>query len=213
MIVRSPAHHFVSQCIHFGSQSRSILQYLRLVFHKFRSRRLLEAGRQGPNGMVVWSSLQTRKDGKVDFIFQIIHDWIAFLVGTPLSLAIKDHGTPWTPQALVCGSRDYIGIGETRRNHFCRHEPRDMCHIRQNVGTDTVGNFTNTFVINKARIGRRTGNNQLGTKEFRRFGHLIVINNTSGFIETVGHGFKVTRNHGNLFVGCLITMRQVTSMR
>mmetsp|Transcript_14117 Transcript_14117/g.30759 ORF Transcript_14117/g.30759 Transcript_14117/m.30759 type:complete len:326 (-) Transcript_14117:22-999(-) len=163
--------------------------------------------------MIVRPTLQTREHSKVDFVFQIVHNGVPLLIGSLLSLSIKDHGTTWTTQTLVCGCCDNVRVGEARRNNFGRDETGNMRHVRHDVGADAVGNLTNAFVINQTRVCRCPCHNQLWAKQFGTLLHLVVVNYARRFVKAIGHGFKVSRDHGDFFVGCLISMRQVASVR
>merc|ERR1712093_897753 len=101
-MVVSAARH---QCETSGSQrfaqSLCVFHHLLLVLPEFGSLGLLQSHSQRSDGVVVRATLKPRKDGSIDLGLQVVHDWIALLVSTTLSLPEEDHRTTRTPQGFV----------------------------------------------------------------------------------------------------------------
>lgn len=59
------------------------------------------------------------------------------------------------------------------------------------VGTDLVADLLHSRVVDEARIGRSTRNDELGPVEHRKLEKLVVIDQARLLVEPVGHGLKV----------------------
>mmetsp|Transcript_16541 Transcript_16541/g.34117 ORF Transcript_16541/g.34117 Transcript_16541/m.34117 type:complete len:201 (+) Transcript_16541:1763-2365(+) len=98
MIVGSATNKLIISLIQLIGESRSVLEDLILVLNKLLCVGLFEAGREGTNGVIVWSTLKSGKDSKVDLFFQIVHDGVSLLVGSLLPLSEENHRTTRTSE-------------------------------------------------------------------------------------------------------------------
>ena len=90
--------------------------------------------------------LQCRKYGVVYSLFEVIHHWIPFLVDAFLTPSVKDHARPDknvnivniifspcilpdTPEALVCGGGDNVGIIKGGGDHTSSNKARYVGHV------------------------------------------------------------------------------------
>merc|ERR1719491_534144 len=108
--VQSITRELVSKC-------GCVFHDLLLVGLELSRLRLLQGHRERSDGVIVWSSLQTREDGSVNLLSNIPHDWIALLVHTSLTLPVEDHGASWATKGLVRGCCDDICIVKRAGNH------------------------------------------------------------------------------------------------
>lgn len=156
--------------LHALCEGLGVLEDLQLVFLELWRGSLLQGTGQPRNGVVVRTTLQTprsgclcsplkiraqpfnmaerhlqtRENGEVDFVLQVVHDWGALLVCTLLALAVENHrtagpcaalplDTAWlrqtdameahpTAKRLVCRCGDNICIVEGRRNDTSCHK-------------------------------------------------------------------------------------------
>ena len=76
-----------------------VLHDLLLVRLELRTRRLLQRDGETRDGVVVRTTLETREDGEVDLVLEIVHDRVTLLVRTLLALAEENHRAartaPW----------------------------------------------------------------------------------------------------------------------
>lgn len=83
-----------------------------------------------------------------------------------------------------------------------------MGHIRHQVSTGLVSDFTHSSVINVTGISTSTSNDDLGAVQDSVSFKGVVIDLTSLLVEAVGEGFKVRRDGRNLLGWRLVTVRQ-----
>lgn len=65
----------------------------------------------------IYVHLQAREHGSIDFLVQVIVDWLALLVMLADTLTIEDHGASGTPQGFVSGCGHYIRKFKWRWHH------------------------------------------------------------------------------------------------
>mmetsp|Transcript_39176 Transcript_39176/g.94131 ORF Transcript_39176/g.94131 Transcript_39176/m.94131 type:complete len:240 (+) Transcript_39176:1251-1970(+) len=87
-----------------------------------------------------------------------------------------------------------------------------MGHVAQQDGPDLVRDLPELGVVNQARVSGRSADNQLGTIPHRKLLELIVIDQASVLIQPVWHGLEVLADHGDLLVGQLVPVTQMSAV-
>lgn len=88
-----------------------------------------------------------------------------------------------------------------------------MGHVGHEVGTVLVGNLAEAGIVPLTRVGRGTTDEDLGAEELSVLLEAVEINETGGGIDLVGHGLEVDRGGGDLLLGGLVTVGQVSTGR
>ena len=97
-----------------------------------------------PWGFYNSSHLQCRKHGIVDSLLEIVHNWVALLINSFLTTSVEDQAgsdrklinfkkegirAPYTPQALVSGRSNNVGIVEGGGYHSSSHQAGYVRHV------------------------------------------------------------------------------------
>lgn len=153
---------------------------------------LLEGNGKSGDGVVVGAALVPGEDGEVDLVLEVVEGFLAGLgINGADALAEEDHGTTGTTEGLVSGGGDDIGILERSGDDAGGNETRDVGNVDNEVGTNRVGNLAHALVIDEAAVGRSTGDEDLGAEELSVLLELVVVNDASVKVDTVGHGLEV----------------------
>ena len=90
------------------------------------------------------SYLQCRKHGIVDSLLEIVHNWVSLLINSFLTTSVEDQAgsdrklinfkkegirAPYTPQALVSGRSNNVGIVEGGGYHSSSHQAGYVRHV------------------------------------------------------------------------------------
>ena len=90
------------------------------------------------------SHLQCRKHGIVDSLLEIVHNWVALLINSFLTTSVEDQArsdrkvinsiregyrAPYTPQALVSGGSNNVGIVKGGGDHSSSHQAGYVRHV------------------------------------------------------------------------------------
>ena len=103
--------------------------------------------RKGP------ACLQSREDGEVDLVLNVVHDLLARLgIHLADALAVEDHGAARAAQRLVRGGGDHIRVLKGRRHEAGGHQAADVRHVRQQPRALLVGNGAHARVVVVARV-------------------------------------------------------------
>mmetsp|Transcript_98064 Transcript_98064/g.219445 ORF Transcript_98064/g.219445 Transcript_98064/m.219445 type:complete len:239 (-) Transcript_98064:866-1582(-) len=108
MVVRATGDEIEAAPLQGLPEGLGVLHHLLLVQAELRRHGLLQRHSQGGDGLVVRAALEAREHSCVDPLLQVVHDRVALLVHTLLTLAEEDHRTTRAPQRLVRGGRDDI---------------------------------------------------------------------------------------------------------
>lgn len=152
--------------------------------------------------VVVGSTLTSREDGLVDTLFQI----------RLLVLSEEDQTGSRTSQGLVSGGRDDITILEGRVLLASGDQTRDMGHVAQQVRTVAVGDLSQSLVVPVSRVSGSTTDDQSGLVKTGVGGQLLVVDQTGSRGDSVREGLEVDGRSGNLLLGGVVTVGQVTAV-
>jgi hypothetical protein len=181
-------------------ESLGVVDDLLLVLSELVSLCLLEGNSEGSDGVVVRSTLVTGEDGEVDGTLEIV-EGLDLLAGLLLSLADtlaeEDHGTTGTTERLVGGSGDNVGVGEGRVVDATGDQTGNMGHVDHEVAADLVANLAETLVVDGTAVGRGTSNDNLGSVHESVLLELVIVDDTSLEVDTVGEGLEVSGNGRN----------------
>ena len=90
------------------------------------------------------SHLQCRKHGIVDSLLEIVHNWVALFINSFLTTSVEDQAgsdrklinfiregyrAPYTPQALVSGGSNNVGIVKGGGDHSSSHQAGYVRHV------------------------------------------------------------------------------------
>mmetsp|Transcript_46919 Transcript_46919/g.101990 ORF Transcript_46919/g.101990 Transcript_46919/m.101990 type:complete len:433 (-) Transcript_46919:82-1380(-) len=212
VVVRAPTDNVVPQGEQSVLHGLGILQNLLLVLCELWGRRLFKGDSQCGDGVIVRATLKARKDCRVDLLSKIVLDLVALLVSPLYTLPVEDHGSTGAAQRLVGSGCHDVHVRKARWDHLACNQAGDMGHVAQQDSPDLVSNLPEFGVVNQARVSGRPADNQLGAIPHRKLLQLIVIDQTSIFIEPVGHRLEVLADHGDLLVGQLVPVAQVSAV-
>lgn len=194
-------------------KSLSILENLLLVLDKLRGLSLLEGNSQSSDGVVVRTTLVTGEDGEVYGVLKVVENLSASLgVDGSDTSSEEDHGTTRTTERLVGGGGDNVGVLKGRGDDLSGNKTRNVGHVDDKVSTNLVSNLAHALIVNETAVGRGTGNKDLGSVEDGGLLEHVVVNDTSGEVDTVGHGLKVGGDSRNLSGVGLITVRKMATV-
>ncbi|KAH3684556.1 hypothetical protein WICPIJ_004446 [Wickerhamomyces pijperi] len=167
----------------------------------------------GGDGVVVWTTLVTWEDGEVDWVFQVVKDFLTGLgVDGSDTLSEENHGTSWTSEGLVGGGGDNVGVFEWGWDHASSDQTGDVGHVDNQVGTNLVGDFSHSLVVDQSTVSRGTGNQHLWSEQDGVLLQGVVVNDTGFQVNSVWHGFEVGGNSRDLSGVGLVTVGQVTTV-
>ena len=87
-----------------------------------------------------------------------------------------------------------------------------MGHIGVKVSTNGVSDGFHARVVDEPGVGGRASDDDARSVELGKGFELVVVNDTCGFVEAVGKGFKVFRYHGYLLGRSLVAMGKMAAM-
>lgn len=159
---------------------------------------LLEGDSQSSDGVVVGTTLVTGEDREVDGLLEVVHGLLASLgvdgTNTP---AEEDHRATRTTERLVGSGSNNIGVEERRGDHTRSDEARNVSNVDDQVSANEISDLAHPRVIDQAAVGRGTGHQNLGPVQDHVLLELVVVNDASLKVNTVGHGLEVGRNSRN----------------
>ena len=164
---------------------------LLLVSLEVRSGSLLEGNGKSGDAVVVRTTLVTREDGEVDGTLEVVESLLALGIDGANTLAEEDHGTTGTTEGLVGSGGDDIGVLEGGGDDLSGNETRNVSHVDNKVGTNGVGNLAHALVIDETAVSRGSGNEDLGAEQLGVLLELVVVDDASLDVDTVGHGLEV----------------------
>lgn len=88
-----------------------------------------------------------------------------------------------------------------------------MSHIRQKICSNLVGDGTHALVVDKARVGRGSGDDDLGSVEDSVVAELVIVDQASLLVQAVGEGLEVLGHHRDLLVRQLVAVGEMAAMR
>ena len=178
-------------------KSLGVLDDLLLVLSELVGLSLLEGNSKSSNRVVVRTTLVTREDREVDGALEVVEglDLLASLhLSLADTLAEEDHGTTGTTERLVGGGGDNVGVGEGRVVDATSDQTGNVGHVDHEVAADLVANLAEALVVNGTAVGRGTGDDDLGSVHEGVLLELVVVNDASLEVDTVGEGLEVGGN-------------------
>lgn len=196
--VSSISNKLVAELLELDLESLGVGDDLLLVGLELRGLSLLEGNSQGSDGVVVGATLVTREDREVDRVLQVVEGLLAGLgVDGADTLAEEDHGTTRATEGLVGGGGDNVSPQEGRGDGLSGDKTGDVSHVDNEVGTHRVGNLAHALVVDQTAVGGSTGNKHLGTVQDGVLRKLVIVDDASLEVDTVGHGLEVGRDSGD----------------
>src|SRR4029077_19121685 len=77
-------------------------------------------------------------------------------------LVAQNHAGPRSPERLVRGGGNNLGMRNRRRMYAARDQASEVRHVHQVESTDLVGDLPHAREINNARIGAAAADDHLG---------------------------------------------------
>lgn len=196
--VSSISNKLVAELLELDLESLGVGDDLLLVGLELGGLSLLEGNSQGSDGVVVGATLVTREDREVDGVLKVVEGLLAGLgVDGADTLAEEDHGTTRATEGLVGGGGDNVSPQEGRGDGLSGDKTGDVSHVDNEVGTDRVGNLAHALVVDQTAVGGSTGNKHLGAVQDGVLGKLVIVDDASLEVDTVGHGLEVGRDSGD----------------
>ena len=196
-----------------GLKLLGVLDDLLLVQLKVLRLSLLEGNGERSDGVVVGSTLVAGEDGEVDGALEVVKDLLAGLsISLADALAEEDHGTTGTTERLVSGGGDNVAVREGRLVDASGDETGDVSHIHHEVAADLVSDLAHAGVVDLTAVGRGTGDQDLGAVHQSVLLELVVVDEAGFEIDAVGEGLEVRGNGGDLPLGSLVAVGQVTTV-
>ena len=190
-----------------------VLDDLLLIQLEVLSLSLLQGDGKRSDGVVVGSTLVTREDGEVDGALKVVEGLLAGLsIGLADTLAEEDHSTTGTTERLVGSGGDNVAVREGRLVDASGNETRDMSHVHHEVAADLVSDLAHAGVVDLTAVGGGTGNEDLGAVHQGILLELVVVDQASVEVDTVGEGLEVCGNGGDLPLGSLVAVGQMATV-
>jgi hypothetical protein len=149
--------------------------------------------------VVVGSTLTSGEDGGIDPSLDI-----GLLV-----FPEKDETSSGTSQSLVGGGSNNITELEWRALFTSSDETGN---VGKEVSSLSIGDFPQSRVIPISGVGGSTTNDQSGLVEVGVGLELGVVDDTGRRVDSVGERLEVDGRSGNLLLGSVVTVSQVTSI-
>jgi len=197
VVVGTAGDESVTEVLELVLESLGVVDDLLLVLSELVRLCLLEGNSKSSDGVVVRSTLVTREDGEVDGTLEIVEglDLLASLhLSLADTLAEEDHGTTGTTERLVGGGGDNVGVGEGRVVDATSDQTGNVSHVDHEVAADLVANLAEALVVDGTAVGRGTGNDDLGSVHESVLLELVVVDDASLEVDTVGEGLEVGGN-------------------
>lgn len=196
--VSAVGNELVAELLELDLQSLGVGDNLLLVGLELRGLSLLKGNSQSSDGVVVRTTLVAREDGEVDGLLKVVEGLLAGLgINRADTLSEEDHGTTGTTERLVGGGGDDVSPQEGRRNGLSGDKTRDVGHIDNQVSANGVSNLAHALVVDQTAVSGGTGNKDLGAVQDSVLLELVVVDDASVEVDTVGHGLEVGRDSGN----------------
>lgn len=144
--------------------------------------------------MVVRAALVAREDGEVDGVLEVVQGLLALGIDRPDALAEEDHGAAGATERLVSGGGDDVSVEEGGGDNLGGDKTRNVCHINNEVSANEISNLAHALVVNQTAVGRGTGDKDLGAVKDDVLLKLVVVDDSSVQVDTVGHGLEVGRD-------------------
>ena len=107
-----------------------------------------------------------------------------------LPVPAENHASPGSPQGLVGGGGDHVGVGHRVLMHPGGHQAGDVGHVHKEVGPHTLGNLGKAGEVDGSGVGGGAGDDHFG---FLLPGQLLqgVVVNETVFVHAVGDDVEV----------------------
>ena len=168
---------------HFG-HGLGVFHHLLLVDLELRLQRFLEADRLGRDHVLQRAALSAREYRGVQLLLDLG-------VG-----ASEDQAATWTAQGLVGGGGDHVGERHRVRVDAGGDQTGHVGHVDEQVGTDLVGDLTETWEVEDLRVGGETGHDHFRLVLDRQALDFVVVDQAVG-IDTVLNGVVQLAGGGN----------------
>ena len=152
-------------------QGGGILDDLLLVGLEFRLEGFAQGHRLGGDDVEERAALGAGEDGGIDLLGQI--------------LLAEDHAAPGTPEGLVGGGGDHVGVGDGGGVEPGGHQAGDVGHVHKEVSPHLVGDVGKGLEVDDPGIGGGAGDDHFGLVLPGQIPDLVVVDVTL-VIETVG---------------------------
>ena len=88
-----------------------------------------------------------------------------------------------------------------------------MSHIAEQYSPKLICNLPKPSIVDDPGVGGCPTNDDFGSESLSQCLHLLVVDETCGWVESVGECFKVLRHHADLLVRQLVPMTTPTENR
>lgn len=156
----------------------------------------------GCTHVVVGSTLASGEDGGVDSSLEV-----GLLV-----LSEEDETSSGSSESLVGGGGDDITVVEGGGLLSGGDETGNVGHVAQEVSTLTVGDLSETGVVPVTGVSGTTADEETGLVEVGVGLELGVVDDTGGRVNSVREGLEVDGRSGDLLLGGVVTVSQVSSI-
>jgi hypothetical protein len=124
----------------------------------------------------------------------------------------EDETGSGTPQGLVGGGGDNVTVLERRVLLTGSNETRDVGHIGKEVGALGIGDLPQSCIVPITGVGGTTADQQSRLVEVGVGLELGVVDDTGRGVDSVWERLEVDGRSGNLLLGSVVTVSQVTSV-
>ena len=140
----------------------------------------------------MWATLQSRKDGLVDFAREFFF--------------AKHHPTTWTTHRLMSGCRHYVESEiEGVAHRLTRNQPTKVRRISHRERSNLISNCLEFLVVDITRVRGITAKYHLGLVLKRVFSYLVVIDGTINRISDITHKIEELTHVRNWCAMCQVT--------
>lgn len=145
--------------------------------------------------VVMRATLAGREDGLIDTLLE------AFSVLE--ILAEKDETCTRATESLMSGRSDDIAVFKGIRKRLRRYQTGRVRDIGHEERAMLIRGCAQTGVVPVARIGGCTADDKTGLEQARLLSQLLVVDELSGWVETIRERLEINRGSGNLLLGGL----------
>ncbi len=178
MVVRSAGNKAEALFDKPLGQCLGVFHHLLLIFLKLRTQRLAKTHGLCRDDVFQRAALCAREHSRVDFLVYVL-------------VVAQDQAAPGTPQGLVGGGGNHIGIGHGRGMLPCCDQTCNVGHVHHQIRARRVGRLTELLEVNGPGIGGGARHNQLWLVLFGQLDERVIVDLLRLLVQAVGNDVKI----------------------
>lgn len=183
----SPACHDVKADFHeLGCENLGIFHDLVSIHFKIALHRLVERYANAGDGVVLWAALDRGEDGKINSLSHFAFDY----VGDAQIFAREDERADGAAKSFSSRHSNDVGMWEGTRVGASGDESRLVGDVGHVDGPDRVGDDAHLLVVDLARVGGATANEDFRLHFLGNFFDVLVVKNFGHRVHGVEVGVE-----------------------